>query len=218
MFFPYRDDNPRILFPIVTFGIIGVNIAIFLFQFFGIGNNPDLARNFVYTFGFIPSEFNFLTLFSSMFLHGGLFHILGNMWFFYIFGDNVESILGHSKFLLFYLACGVGAGLSQFFMDPTSTIPMVGASGAIAGILGAYMIRFPKARVHVFVFIFIFFTTIQVPAQIVLGLWFLMQLSSGFGSLGIDTTGGVAWFAHVGGFIFGILTLNYFQPPTISIE
>ena len=91
-----------------------------------------------------------------MFLHGGLFHILGNMWFFYIFGDNVESILGHSKFLLFYLACGVGAGLSQFFMDPTSTIPMVGASGAIAGILGAYMIRFPKARVHVFVFIFIF--------------------------------------------------------------
>jgi membrane associated rhomboid family serine protease len=146
-----------------------------------------------------------------MFLHGGLFHILGNMWFFYIFGDNVESILGHSKFLLFYLACGVGAGLSQFFMDPTSTIPMVGASGAIAGILGAYMIRFPKARVHVFVFIFIFFTTIQVPAQIVLGLWFLMQLSSGFGSLGIDTTGGVAWFAHVGGFIFGILTLKYFQ-------
>ena len=146
-----------------------------------------------------------------MFMHGGFGHIIGNMWFLHIFGDNIESLLGHVKYLLFYLACGMGAALVQFLTEPASTTPMVGASGAIAGVLGAYMIRFPKAKVHIFAIIIIFITTIVVPAQIVLGLWFLMQLSGGLGSLGVDTTGGVAWFAHIGGFIIGVTSLQYFQ-------
>ena len=162
-------------------------------------------------YGFVPAEFNPLTIFTSMFMHGGLAHIIGNMWFLHIFGDNVESILGHVKYFMFYLTCGIGAALAQFFVEPASQVPMIGASGAVAGVLGAYMIRFPKARVHVLAVIIIFITTFVVPAQIVLGLWFLMQLSGGLGSLGVDTTGGVAWFAHIGGFIIGITSLKYFQ-------
>jgi len=205
MFFPYKDDNPRVLFPFITYGIISLNIFIFLGQFF-IGH-----KEIIYGFGFIPNEFNIITLFTSMFMHGGLGHIFSNMWFLYIFGDNVESILGHIKYFIFYIFCGIGAALSQFLISPDSTIPMIGASGAIAGILGAYMIRFPKAKVHVLAIIFVFITTLSIPAQIVLGIWFLIQLSSGLSSLGIDTTGGVAWFAHIGGFITGIGTLKYFQ-------
>ena len=211
MFFPYRDDNPRILFPFVTYGIIILNIVVFLGQFWIAGNYPELEKTFIYKFGFIPDDFNLLTVFSSMFMHGGFGHIIGNMWFLFIFGDNVESLLGHRKYFLFYIFCGMGAALSQYIVDPTSSIPMIGASGALAGVLGAYMIRFPRARVHVLVILFIFFTTIIVRAQIVLGLWFLLHLSNGLGSLGMDTTGGVAWFAHIGGFIVGVVSLKYFQ-------
>ena len=211
MFFPYKDDNPRVLFPFVTYGIIGINILVFWAQFFVYGNERLIS-----TFAFVPYEFKLFTIFTSMFMHGGLMHIIGNMWFLYIFGDNVESILGHVRFLLFYLFCGIGAAVAQFLIQPDSTTPMVGASGAIAGVLGAYMIKFPKARVHVLAVIFIFITTIVVPAQLVLGLWFLMQLSGGLGSLGFDTTGGIAWFAHIGGFIVGISTLRIFQ--TINIK
>tara|TARA_B100000579_G_scaffold23295_1_gene16466 strand:- start:150 stop:599 length:450 start_codon:yes stop_codon:yes gene_type:complete len=146
-----------------------------------------------------------------MFMHGGLGHIFTNMWFLYIFGDNVESILGHINFLKFYLFCGFGAAIAQFAINLESTIPMIGASGAIAGVLGAYMLRFPRAKVHVLAIIIIFVTTFNIPAQIVLGIWFLMQISGGLSSLGIDTTGGIAWFAHIGGFITGISTLKYFQ-------
>ena len=211
MFFPYKDDNPRVLFPFVTYGIIGLNILVFWAQFFVYGNERLIS-----TFAFVPYEFKLFTIFTSMFMHGGLMHIIGNMWFLYIFGDNVESILGHVRFLLFYLFCGIGAAVAQFLIQPDSTTPMVGASGAIAGVLGAYMIKFPKARVHVLAVIFIFITTIVVTAQLVLGLWFLMQLSGGLGSLGFDTTGGIAWFAHIGGFIVGISTLRIFQ--TINIK
>ena len=211
MFFPYKDDNPRVLFPFVTFGIIILNVLIFLGQFWISGNDPGIGKSLVYMYGFVPAEFNPLTIFTSMFMHGGFAHIIGNMWFLYIFGDNVESILGHVKYFMFYLACGIGAALAQFFVEPASQVPMIGASGAVAGVLGAYMIRFPKARVHVLAVIIIFITTFVVPAQIVLGLWFLMQLSGGLGSLGIDTTGGVAWFAHIGGFIIGVTSLKYFQ-------
>jgi len=211
MFFPYKDDNPRVLFPFVTFGIIILNVLIFLGQFWISGNNPGIGKSLVYMYGFVPAEFNPLTIFTSMFMHGGFAHIIGNMWFLYIFGDNVESILGHVKYFMFYLACGIGAALAQFFVEPASQVPMIGASGAVAGVLGAYMIRFPKARVHVLAVIIIFITTFVVPAQIVLGLWFLMQLSGGLGSLGVDTTGGVAWFAHIGGFIIGVTSLKYFQ-------
>ena len=211
MFFPYKDDNPRVLFPFVTFGIIILNVLIFLGQFWISGNDPGIGKSLFYMYGFVPAEFNPLTIFTSMFMHGGFAHIIGNMWFLYIFGDNVESILGHIKYFMFYLACGIGAALAQFFVEPASQVPMIGASGAVAGVLGAYMIRFPKARVHVLAVIIIFITTFVVPAQIVLGLWFLMQLSGGLGSLGVDTTGGVAWFAHIGGFIIGVTSLKYFQ-------
>ena len=224
---PLKDDNPTKGRPIVSYGIIGFCILIFLAQ---TGLSETELRDFTYSYGLIPSVLMGIdqlpndlyrispigTIFTSMFMHGGLMHIIGNMWFLYIFGDNVESILGHLRFLLFYLFCGFGAAIAQFLIEPQSTTPMVGASGAIAGILAAYMIKFPKAKVHVLAIIFIFITTIVVPAQIVLGLWFLMQLSGGLGSLGLNTTGGIAWFAHIGGFIAGISSLKYFQ--TLQIK
>ena len=211
MFIPYKDDNLRILFPFVTYIIIAINISVFLIQNYLALGEPSFNQIAIRTFGFTPKSFNFLTIFSSMFMHGGLGHIFSNMWFLYIFGDNVESILGHINFLKFYLFCGFGAAIAQFAINLESTIPMIGASGAIAGVLGAYMLRFPRARVHVLAIIIIFITTFNIPAQIVLGIWFLMQISGGLSSLGIDTTGGVAWFAHIGGFITGVSTLKYFQ-------
>ena len=209
MFFPYKDDNPRVLFPFITYILITINILVFLTFTYISFLTPNI--NWFYTFGFIPNSFNILTILSSMFIHSGIGHILSNMWFLYIFGDNIESILGHMKFLVFYILCGFGAAFAQYIIDPNSSIPMVGASGAIAGVLGAYMISFPKAKVHVFAFVIIFITTLIIPAQIVLGLWFFIQLSSGLNSLGIDTNGGVAWFAHVGGFIAGVGSIKYIQ-------
>ena len=209
MLFPYKDDNPRVLFPYVTYILIITNIVVFLtFAYISFSASNT---NWLYTFGFIPNSFNLFTIPSSMFIHGGFGHILSNMWFLYVFGDNIESILGHVKFLTFYFLCGFGAAFAQYTIDPNSSVPMVGASGAIAGVLGAYMISFPKAKVHVFAFIIIFVTTLIVPAQIVLGLWFIVQLSSGLNSLGIDTNGGVAWFAHIGGFISGVGSIKYIQ-------
>ena len=214
MFLPYKDDNPRVLFPYVTYIFIMMNIVVFLtFTYYSLFIDN---ANWFYTFGFIPNSFNIISIITSMFIHGGFGHILSNMWFLYIFGDNVESILGHVKFLVFYFLCGFGAAFAQYITDPNSSIPMVGASGAIAGVLGAYMISFPRAKVHVFAFIIIFVTTLVVPAQLVLGLWFLIQLSSGLNSLGIDTNGGVAWFAHIGGFIVGIGTIKYIQNYKLS--
>ena len=217
MFFPYKDDNPRVLVPYVTYGILGLNILVFIGQILLSISDPDLGTAIVYTFGFVPAKFSIITIITSMFIHGGLAHIIGNMWFLWLFGDNVESVLGHLKYFLFYMVCGIGAALGQFLISTSSQVPMVGASGAIAGILGAYMIQFPKARVHVLV-ILIFITTIAVPAQIVLGLWFLMQLTGGLGTLGMDTTGGVAWFAHVGGFISGVGLLRRFQNLRLEIQ
>ena len=211
MLFPYKDDNPRILVPYVTYCIIGINALIFVMQFnLGI-SDPSAEKAFIYRFGFIPADFSLITIFTSMFLHGGISHIMGNMWFLWVFGDNVEGVLGHLKYAIFYLMCGLAATISQLLINPNSTIPMVGASGAIAGVLGMYMIRFPHARVHVFAFIIIFFTTFRVPAMFVLGFWFFNQLTNGFGSLGFDTTGGVAWFAHIGGFIAGVMLNQAFK-------
>ena len=211
MLFPYKDDNPRILVPYVTYCIIGINALIFVLQFnLGI-SDPSAEKAFIYRFGFIPADFSLITIFTSMFLHGGISHIVGNMWFLWVFGDNVEGVLGHIKYAIFYLMCGLAATISQLLINPNSTIPMVGASGAIAGVLGMYMIRFPHARVHVFAFIIIFFTTFRVPAMFVLGFWFFNQLTNGFGSLGFDTTGGVAWFAHIGGFIAGVMLNQAFK-------
>ena len=211
MLFPYKDDNPSVLYPFTTYTIIGLNVSVFLLQFYIAGNNQDLARSIIFEFGLVPNRFNIIDVITSMFLHGGIYHIVGNMWFLYIFGDNIESILGHIRFIYFYIFCGAGAAFLQFIVEPTSSIPMVGASGAISGILGAYMIKFPKAKVHVIAVVIFFITTFAVPAQVVLGVWFLMQLSGGLGSLGIDTTGGIAWFAHIGGFICGVGSIKFFQ-------
>ena len=211
MLFPYKDDNPSVLYPFTTYTIIGLNVSVFLLQFYIAGNNQDLARSIIFEFGLVPNRFNIIDVITSMFLHGGIYHIVGNMWFLYIFGDNIESILGHIRFIYFYIFCGAGAAFLQFIVEPTSSIPMVGASGAISGVLGAYMIKFPKAKVHVIAVVIFFITTFVVPAQVVLGVWFLMQLSGGLGSLGIDTTGGIAWFAHIGGFICGVVSIKFFQ-------
>ncbi len=211
MLFPYKDDNPSILYPFTTYTIIGLNVSVFLLQFYIAGNNQDLARSIIFEFGLVPNSFNIINVITSMFLHGGIYHIVGNMWFLYIFGDNIESLLGHIRFIYFYIFCGAGAAILQFIVEPTSSIPIVGASGAISGVLGAYMIKFPKAKVHVIAVVIFFITTFVVPAQVVLGVWFLMQLSGGLGSLGIDTTGGIAWFAHIGGFICGISSIKFFQ-------
>ena len=207
MFFPYKDDNPRVLIPFVTYFIIGLNVLAFIYQYFII-QGAQLSENFIYTYALIPANPSILTIFSSMFMHGGFTHIIFNMWFLWIFGDNIESVLGHKKYLLFYFLCGIGAGLSQIQIDPESTIPMVGASGAIAGVLGAYLFRFPRATVHVLVILIVFITFIRVPAMIVIGFWFLSNLTAGIGTLGIEQTGGTAWFAHIGGFISGVL-FNY---------
>ena len=207
MFFPYKDDNPRVLIPFVTYFIIGLNVLVFIYQYFII-QGAQLSENFIYTYALIPANPSILTIFSSMFMHGGFTHIIFNMWFLWIFGDNIESVLGHKKYLLFYFLCGIGAGLSQIQIDPESTIPMVGASGAIAGVLGAYLFRFPRATVHVLVILIVFITFIRVPAMIVIGFWFLSNLTAGIGTLGIEQAGGTAWFAHIGGFISGVL-FNY---------
>ena len=207
MFFPYKDDNPRVLIPFVTYFIIGLNVLVFIYQYFII-QGAQLSENFIYTYALIPANPSILTIFSSMFMHGGFTHIIFNMWFLWIFGDNIESVLGHKKYLLFYFLCGIGAGLSQIQIDPESTIPMVGASGAIAGVLGAYLFRFPRATVHVLVILIIFITFIRVPAMIVIGFWFLSNLTAGIGTLGIEEAGGTAWFAHIGGFISGVI-FNY---------
>ena len=203
MILPYKDDNPRVLIPYVTYALVGMNVVIFLFQNI---SAPAFTNSFAIIPQTVSENFTYyvMTLFTSMFLHGGLMHLGGNMLYLWIFADNVESVLGHVKFIIFYLASGLAAGILQTVIDPGSTIPVIGASGAIAGVLGAYMITFPRARVHTLVFLFVFITTIRIPAIYVLGFWFLFQLTNGLITIGIDTTGGVAWFAHIGGFIAGI--------------
>lgn len=240
MFFPYKDDNPRLVVPFVTYAIIVFNLIVFFYQ---MGLDFVAGQEFTLSFGLIPATFTdlprsditiayaqylseaantrvfidatpnspYLTVFTSMFMHGGIAHIFGNMLFLWIFGDNVEGALGHLKFAGFYILCGIGAAAGQIFVDVNSMIPMIGASGAIAGVLAAYMFRYPRARIHTFVFLVVIFTTIKIPAFIVIGIWFATQVLSGIGTLGIDTSGGVAWFAHIGGFITGVLLERFFK-------
>ena len=217
MLFPYKDDNPKVLIPYVTYGIFAMNIVLFFIQFLISRNDINSANRIFYSFGFIPADFNILTIFSSMFIHGNLAHIIGNLWFLKVFGDNVESVLGHLKYFFFYICCGFIAALAQYIINPSSTIPMIGASGAIAGVLGAYMIQFPNARVHNILFFVVFFTKVTLPAQIVLGFWFLLQLSQGLVDIEINTTGGIAWFAHIGGFIAGVTLLKYLKGLKIEV-
>jgi membrane associated rhomboid family serine protease len=205
--FPLRDTQPSYSKPVVTYALIAVNILVFLYEF----SLDDYSRNqFIALWGLTPDNFSILNIFTSMFLHGGWLHVLGNMWFLWIFGDNIEDILGHGKYLLFYLLCGVAAALTQTFMTEGSRVPMVGASGAIAGVMGAYMVKFPRSRIDTIVFIFIFFTRVDVPAWLMLIYWFAVQFFSGVGSIGYSTAsqGGTAFFAHIGGFLTGIAMVN----------
>jgi membrane associated rhomboid family serine protease len=197
--FPLSDVIPSRSTPFVTIGLIAVNALVFLHQ---LALPPRALDAFVATYALIPAYFSLPTVVTSMFLHGGWMHIIGNMLYLWIFGDNIEDRVGHGMFVVFYLGCGCVAAFLQVFFNPASTVPMLGASGAIAGVMGAYFVLYPQSRVLTAIFIFFFFDLVEIPAVFFLGIWFLMQLLSGVGSLGANTAaaGGVAFWAHVGGF------------------
>ena len=218
---PIRDTIPSRTAPIVTVALIILNVIVFLHE---AALGPYLER-FVMAYGLIPARLvywdgdpldpaRFLPLVTSMFWHGGWLHLLGNMLYLWIFGDNVEDKLGHFRYLLFYLAAGVAASLTQVALNPGSTLPTVGASGAIAGVLGAYIISFPRARVVTFVPLFFLPWIVQIPAFVYLAFWFLMQVLSGLAEMGLPAQngGGVAWWAHIGGFIAGIVLVKLMEP------
>ncbi len=233
--FPLRDDNPGVLTPVVTIGLIAANALAWVFVQ-GLGLEPSLSRS-VCQLGLIPGELlqtvpagtafqigpdstcvisdqpSLLAPISSMFMHGGWFHILGNMWFLWIFGNNVEDSMGHARFVVFYLLCGLVAAGLQVFSNPASPVPMVGASGAIGGVMGAYIILYPRVHVHVLLILGFYITTVAVPAVIVLGFWFVLQLFGGFGAGA--SGGGVAFWAHVGGFAAGALLVLVMRDPRL---
>jgi membrane associated rhomboid family serine protease len=189
---------------VVTAGLILVNVLVFLYE----QTLPEpLLQQFVASYALIPAWFSIPALFTSQFLHGGWMHIISNMLYLWIFGDNVEDRLGHGWFLVFYLGTGAAAAILQTLFDPFSSIPMVGASGAIAGVMGAYFVLYPHSRVLTAVFLIIFFDIVEIPAVFFLGLWFLLQLLSGVGSLAFSNAGGggIAFWAHIGGFVVGVL-------------
>ena len=205
---PISDDNSsRKTFPIITYALIALNLLIFFLELTG-------GDAFILSWSFIPGRFlsnpagEFITIFSAMFMHAGWIHLLGNMLYLWIFGDNVEDRVGHFKFLLFYLACGIAATFAQFILSASSNIPNLGASGAIAGVLGAYLLLFPRGKVMM-----LFFRIITpVPAWVALGFWIVLQLISGAGSLATaGQTGGVAYMAHIGGFITGMILILPFR-------
>jgi membrane associated rhomboid family serine protease len=228
--FPIRDDNPTLRMPVVTWLLIAANVAIWVLVQ-RMGSEPGLSRS-VCQLGLIPGEFlgrlpvgfqiplgggmacvvvegrSWLAPLTSMFLHGSWVHLLGNMWFLHIFGNNVEDAMGRARFLGFYLLCGLAAVAAQVAANPSSAIPMVGASGAIGGVMGAYILLYPGARIHTFVFIFF----LEIPAFIMLGYWFLLQLAGGFVP---NEGGGVAFWAHVGGFLGGVFLLPLCRDPEL---
>jgi len=200
--FPISDVIPSRTPPVVTVAIIVVNALIFLYQL----TLPEPALQlFVGAYAVVPAHFHPATLITSQFLHGGVLHVGGNMLYLWIFGDNVEDRLGHVRFLLFYLFAGIAAALLQIFFNPFSTVPMIGASGAIAGVMGAYFVLYPQSRVLTVVFLLVIFDVVEIPAIFFLGIWFVMQLLNGVGSIGVSMGGGTAFWAHVGGFVVGVL-------------
>jgi membrane associated rhomboid family serine protease len=218
--FPISDDNPRIETPMVTWSIIAVCVLVFFWQLSLGTNGGEIA---IYEFGMIPARLfgaaeldpelvvvpAWSTVFTSMFMHGGWLHLGFNMLFLWIFGDNVEDSMGHARYLIFYLACGTAAALAQAVVNPDSTVPMVGASGAISGVLGAYLLLHPHATIRTVIFLGLFVTMMHLPALIVLGLWFLMQLVSA--ALSTSGVPGVAFWAHVGGFVAGMALVPFFK-------
>ncbi len=236
--FPYKDDNPTLRTPYVTFLLIGLNVAVWLL-IQGMGTEPRLSAS-ICELGLIPGDVlgrlppgtpvqmgsfpcetgsptAWFSPFSSMFMHGGWLHLIGNVWFLWVFGNNVEDSMGRLRFLLFYLATGLLAAAAQAAVNPASAIPMVGASGAISGVMGAYIVLYPKVRVHMLVFLGIFITRIAVPAVLMLGYWFLLQLVGGLPALARES-GGVAFWAHAGGFAAGMLLVFPFRNPALIRE
>jgi membrane associated rhomboid family serine protease len=211
---PIRDEIKTHRTPIVNYVLILINVAVFLWTCF-FNANPDAVYS---EFALFPYKIqqgldvgDMRDILTSMFLHAGWFHLLGNMLYLWIFGDNIEDRLGHLRYLLFYLAGGVFAAFAHYFTNPYSTIPTVGASGAIAAVLGAYLVIYPQSRIYTFIPIGFFARLTLVPAVVVLTLWFIMQLFSGVGSLGLGDQGGTAYWAHIGGFVFGLLIGLFFK-------
>lgn len=215
---PLRDTIPSHSFPVVNISLIIVN-SLFFFLELSLGTH---LGEFISTFGTVPSRFmevlggkgvtalDIVPLFTSMFLHAGWFHLIFNMLYLWIFGDNVEDALGHFRYLLFYILCGLGAALTHVFLSPLADVPVVGASGAIAGVLGAYLLLYPRSRVLTLV-PFFFFYLVEIPALVFLGLWFVIQFLSGLLTVGTEASAGVAWWAHVGGFLTGMVLLFPFR-------
>jgi membrane associated rhomboid family serine protease len=210
---PLRDVIPSRTVPVVTISLIALNALAFLFE---LSLPAPERRVFLQHYGVVPAHFTWLSVYTSMFLHGGWLHILGNMLYLWIFGDNVEDRLGHARYLVFYLLCGTVGALAQVATSPDSFIPTIGASGAIAGVMGAYFVLYPHSRVLTLIIFIIFFDVVEVPAIFLLGFWFLMQLFSGVGSIATTTgsqTGGVAFWAHVAGFVTGVAGVFVFRRP-----
>lgn len=218
---PIKDDNPTKTLPFITVGLILLNVTAFFYEL-SLGSG---MQKFIALYGAVPQNMihgesdvagphlpAMVTVTTSMFLHGGLLHLGGNMLYLWIFGNNIEDTLGHIRFLLFYLVCGYIGAYGHAFTDPTSSIPMVGASGAISGVLGAYLLLFPTARVLTLIPIFFFIHFVWIPAFIVLGFWIVVQFLNGVLSQG-SASGGVAWFAHIGGFLSGMVLLFFFKKP-----
>lgn len=221
---PFKDDNPTQTFPYITIGLIALNCMIFIWQI----TSPLGIEKIAYYFGAIPQNllsFNIiqsvhpiLSVFTSMFLHGGFLHLAGNMLYLWIFGNNIEDSLGHIRFLIFYLFSGIIAAYSHAVTDPNSFIPMIGASGAVSGVLGAYLLLFPRAKVHTFFFFGFFWQIVRLPAIVVIGFWAIIQIVSGMLSYGAGQQGGVAWFAHIGGFAIGLITIKLWLPKRHSLS
>ena len=213
---PISDENQKGYFPFVNYLFLIVNIFIF---FYFHPSTETVATKFFNTFGLIPNQIihhplqlkGYITIFTSMFIHGGLMHLAGNMLYLWIFGDNIEYALGHFRYFIFYFIVGIGAAAGQIIIEPTSTMPMVGASGAISGILGAYLLKYPRNRVSILFFFIIIIRVIKVPAVIVLTLWFGFQVFNGYFDMNQGVTGGVAWFAHIGGFVSGFVLVKFFE-------
>ncbi len=230
--FPIRANNPTLNKSLATYFIILANIVIWI-TIQGMGSDPALLQS-IHTLGLIPGELlrsipagtpiplggqlqftvgatpHWSTLITHLFMHGGWFHIIGNMWFLWVFGDNVEDAMGRVRFMVFYLLCGLSAAAAQIFSDPTSTVPMIGASGAISGVMGAYAVLYPRTGVQVIVFLGFFIRRMVVPAWIMLGYWFLLQLVGAMPSV-TKSDGGVAFWAHIGGFASGIILIFFFK-------
>jgi membrane associated rhomboid family serine protease len=209
---PLRDVIPSRTTPVITIALITANVLVFLYEL-SLGRELE---TFIAVFGLIPADFTLMTLVTSMFLHGGLLHVGSNMLYLWIFGDNVEDRMGHGRFLVFYFLCGAAAAVAQTMMQPDSTVPMVGASGAVAGVMGAYFVLYPRSKIVTLVPIFIFIQLIEVPAILFLGLWFLLQFVSGLGSMAAaarEEVGGIAFWAHIAGFAAGVAGVFVFRRP-----